>query len=111
MKFWLEKGVAGLRLNSVNLLIEADKDMYGGQYPDEPLTGKQGLTEDDYGYLEHMYTKDQDEVYDLVGQFRDVFDAIAIRDNMTRYFTKTSLYILFYSLCFWKYIFWPCVRQ
>ncbi|XP_059058094.1 maltase 2-like [Achroia grisella] len=84
IKFWLEKGVAGMRLTSVNHIFEADKDMYGGRYPDEPLTGKPGLGPDDYGYLDHIYTQDQEEVYDMVAQFRDVFDAITIRDNLTR---------------------------
>ncbi|XP_045510978.1 maltase 2-like [Colias croceus] len=84
MKYWLEKGVAGMRISSVNYLIETDKDLFGGRYPDEPLTGKPGVTLENYNYLDHIYTKDQEETYDLVGQFRDAFDSITIRDNMTR---------------------------
>ncbi|CAH0405094.1 unnamed protein product [Chilo suppressalis] len=84
IKFWLEKGIAGLIMNSVNHVFEVDKDNYGGHYPDEPITGKPGLSPDDYGYLEHVYTKDQEETYELVSQLREVFDAISIRDNMTR---------------------------
>lgn len=84
MKFWLEKGVAGLRINSINYLMEIDKDSFGGHYPDEPRTGKPKLGPDDYNYLEHVYTKDQEETFDIVSQFRDVFDAISIRDNITR---------------------------
>lgn len=84
IKFWLEKGVAGMRINSVNHFFEIDKDIYGGRYPDEPMTGKPGLGPDDYGYLEHIYTKDQDETYEMVSQIRDVFDAITLRNNVTR---------------------------
>ncbi|PZC75320.1 maltase 2 isoform X1 [Helicoverpa armigera] len=84
IKFWLEKGVAGMRINSINHLFEVDKDVFGGRYPNEPLTGKPGLGPEDYGYLDHVYTKDQDETYDMVSQLRDVFDAISIRDNVTR---------------------------
>lgn len=84
MKYWLEKGVAGMRINAVNHIFEADKDLYGGRYPDEPITGKPGLGPDDYNYLNHIYTKDQDETYELSSQFRDVFDAITLRDNLTR---------------------------
>ncbi|XP_013201277.2 maltase A1 [Amyelois transitella] len=84
IKFWLEKGVAGMRLTSVNYLFEVDKELYGGRYPDEPLTGKPGLGPNDYGYLEHVYTKDLEENYEIVSQFREVFDSISLRDNMTR---------------------------
>ncbi|CAK1544243.1 unnamed protein product [Leptosia nina] len=84
MKYWLEKGVAGIRLSSVNYLVETDKDLYGGRYPDEPMTGKPGVYADDYNYLEHIYTKDQGENYDLISQFREALDAITIRDNVTR---------------------------
>ncbi|XP_012549946.4 maltase 2 [Bombyx mori] len=84
IKFWLEKGVAGLKIPSINYLFEVDKDLYGGRYPDEPITGRPGLGPDDYVYLEHVYTKDQEETYDMVSQLRDVFDGITIRDNLTR---------------------------
>ncbi|XP_053600394.1 maltase 2-like isoform X2 [Plodia interpunctella] len=84
IKFWLEKGVAGMRMTSVNFLYEADKEMYGGRYPDEPLTGKPGLGPSDYNYLEHVYTKDLEEGYDIISQFREVFDSISLRDNLTR---------------------------
>ncbi|RVE48518.1 hypothetical protein evm_006829 [Chilo suppressalis] len=74
IKFWLEKGIAGLIMNSVNHVFEVDKDNYGGHYPDEPITGKPGLSPDDYGYLEHVYTKDQEETYELVSQLRETGD-------------------------------------
>lgn len=84
IKYWLEKGVAGMRLDSINYLLETDKDSFGGHYPDEPTSGKPGLHPDDYNYLYHVYTKDQEEIYDIVAQFREVFDAISLRDNFTR---------------------------
>lgn len=84
LKYWLEKGVAGLRINGVNYIFEIDKDLYGGRYLDEPKTGKPGFGPDDYDYLDHTYTKDQEETYELISQFRDVFDAISVRDNLTR---------------------------
>lgn len=75
-----------MMITSANHLIETDRDLYGGRYPDEPGTGKPGLTPEDYGYLDHIYTKDQEETYEMVSQLRDVFDAITLRDNLTRYF-------------------------
>lgn len=73
-------------MNSVNYIFEADRDMYGGHYPNEPPTGKPGVGPDEYNYLDHVYTKDQEDTYDIVSQFRDVFDSITLRDNLTRYF-------------------------
>ncbi|XP_047987115.1 maltase 2-like [Leguminivora glycinivorella] len=84
IKFWLEKGVAGMKMSAVNHLLEVDKDSFGGRFPDEPKTGKVGLDGDDYKYLNHIYTKDLKESYDMVSQFREVFDSITLRDNMTR---------------------------
>ncbi|CAG4997544.1 unnamed protein product [Parnassius apollo] len=84
IKYWLEKGIAGMRFGSINYLYETDKDVFGGHFPDEPLTGKSGLGPEDYDYLDHIYTKDQEETYDIVSQFREVFDSITLRDNFTR---------------------------
>lgn len=84
IKFWLEKDIAGLRMNAVNYLFETDKDNFGGRYPDEPMTGKPGLGPDDYAYLEHIYTRDIEDNYDMVSQWREIFDSISVRDNITR---------------------------
>ncbi|XP_068621313.1 maltase 2-like [Battus philenor] len=84
VKYWLEKGVAGMRFGSINYLFETDKDTFGGRFPDEPKSGKPGFNPDDYEYLFHVYTKDQEETFDIVTQFRDVFDAITLRNNFTR---------------------------
>lgn len=74
-----------MSLSSVNYIVETDKDAFGGRYPDEPWTGKPGVNRDDYDYLDHVYTKDLDDNYEVVSQFRDTFDFITVRDNMTRY--------------------------
>ncbi|XP_049886396.1 maltase A1-like [Pectinophora gossypiella] len=84
IKYWLEKGVVGMRMTSINFIFEVDKDNYGGRYPDEPRTGKPGVGPEDYTYLNHVYTKDLEDTYELVSQFREVFDSISVRDNLTR---------------------------
>lgn len=72
-------------ISSVNHFFEVDKDMFGGRFPDEPITGKPGVGSDDYEFLEHEYTKDQEEAFEMVSQFREVCDGITLRDNMTRF--------------------------
>lgn len=82
IRFWLDKGVAGFRVDAIPHLFEVDKEQYGGRYPDEPRTGNEDP--DDYEYLNHIYTKDQDETYDMVYQWREVFDEYKAKDGMTR---------------------------
>lgn len=39
LRFWLDLGVSGFRVDAVNRLYEVDPENYGGRYPDEPLSG------------------------------------------------------------------------
>ncbi|XP_075992681.1 maltase A1-like [Anticarsia gemmatalis] len=83
VRFWLEKGVAGFRVDAIAHLFEVDKALYGGKYPDEPKTGHTD-DPDNYDYLDHIYTKDHDETFDMVYQWREVFDEIGQKDGLTR---------------------------
>lgn len=67
LRFWLKKGAGGFRIDAVNYLFEVD------DFRDEPLTG---LTTDpySYAYTHHHFTKDLDETYDMVYQWRKVLD-------------------------------------
>ncbi|CAG9784092.1 unnamed protein product [Diatraea saccharalis] len=82
IRFWLDKGVAGFRVDAINHLFEVDKELFGGKYPDEPRTGDEDP--DSYGYVDHIYTRDQDETYDMVYQWRDVLDEYKASDGFTR---------------------------
>lgn len=84
MTFWLDKGVAGFRVDAIPHLYEVDKDAFGGTYPDEPRTGRHVDDPDNYDYLDHIYTRDQDETYDMVYQWREIFDEFSARDGLTR---------------------------
>lgn len=63
MRFWMDRGVAGFRIDAVPSLFEVDKGQ-DGRYPDEPLSG--GTDPDDWGYLRHIYTQDLPETIDMV---------------------------------------------
>lgn len=83
IRFWLDKGVAGFRVDAIAHLFEVDKELFGGKYPDEPLSGWTD-DPDNYDYLDHIYTKDHDLTYDMVYQWREIFDEFSVGDNLTK---------------------------
>ncbi|XP_032595167.1 maltase 2 isoform X2 [Drosophila grimshawi] len=65
--FWLNKGVAGFRIDAVNHLFENET------LPDEPLSG-QSTDPLSYDYTKHIYTKDLPEVLSMVQHWRKLLD-------------------------------------
>ncbi|XP_049886110.1 maltase 2-like [Pectinophora gossypiella] len=84
IRFWLNKGVAGYRVDAVNALFEVDKEKFGGKYPDEPPSGKVNVDPGSYDTLQHIYTKEQNETYYMVYDWRDVLDEFKAKDGMSR---------------------------
>lgn len=74
MKFWLNKGVDGFRVDAIPHLFEANPEDYGGVYPDEPLSGNMFLRPDQAGYTTQEYTRDLIELYDVVYEWRASVD-------------------------------------
>lgn len=72
LRFWLERGVAGYRIDAVPFMFEVLPDSTG-HYPDEPLSGGTNDTLD-YGYLNHIFTQSQDETFDMIYQWRELMD-------------------------------------
>ncbi|XP_055307115.1 probable maltase, partial [Sitodiplosis mosellana] len=72
LRFWLRKGVSGVRIDAVPFLFEA-KENSEGLYDDEGLTG---LTDDitNWSYVNHTFTFDVDETFDLIYQWRKLVD-------------------------------------
>lgn len=65
LRFWLNKGVDGFRFDAINHLFEApgfDNETVVGDNPD------------DYGYLDHIYTKDVEGVFGIVYDWRELLD-------------------------------------
>lgn len=84
LRFWLNKGASGFRMDAVNHIFEVDKADFGGQFPDEPLSGNPDQGPDDYGYLNHIYTINLNDTYNLIYDFREVFDEFLQQDGFTR---------------------------
>lgn len=72
MRFWMDKNVSGFRVDAIVTLFEVAPDAQGN-LPDEP---KSGACNDpnDHCYLNHIYTNDLDEDYDMVYQWREVLE-------------------------------------
>ena len=75
IKFWLGKGVDGFRVDAVPHLFE------DAEFRDEPLSSTPGATDQDYTYLNHIYTKDHQSTYELVKSWRKVLDDWAETNN------------------------------
>lgn len=72
LRFWLEKGINGFRIDAVPYLFEVGPDS-DGNYPDEPRTYK---CDDPLNqcYLDHKYTQMRPETINMVTQWRTVMD-------------------------------------
>ena len=68
MKFWLGKGIDGFRIDAMAHIYESDN------IPDEPLSNIAGATNKDYGYLNHIYTKNDPRTYELLATWRKLCD-------------------------------------
>ncbi|KAF5302839.1 hypothetical protein FQA39_LY02019 [Lamprigera yunnana] len=67
LRFWLDKGVDGFRMDAVPYLFEDEK------FEDEPLSNLT-TNPDDYEYLEHIYTKDLPGTFDMIYVWREYID-------------------------------------
>lgn len=69
MKFWLDRGVDGFRIDATPHLMEIGKDA-AGNYPNEPVNGTCD-NPNDHCYLDHIYTVNQDDSFKLLYEWRD----------------------------------------
>ena len=68
MRFWLDRGVAGFRLDAITTLFEDPK------LHDEPLTGK--LDASGFPESNHTLTSDLPEVHDVLRRLRKMTDSL-----------------------------------
>lgn len=66
LKFWLDKGVDGFRVDAAAHLFE-DKDLL-----DEPFNENATVGKDQYEYLNHIYTKSQPEIFGILGEWKEL---------------------------------------
>ncbi|KOX73204.1 Maltase 1 [Melipona quadrifasciata] len=66
--FWMNRGVNGFRIDAINFMFEDAK------FRDEPDSNRTDVPKDDYDSLDHIYTVDQNETYDVVRSWRKLMD-------------------------------------
>ncbi|VVC30056.1 Glycoside hydrolase superfamily,Glycosyl hydrolase, family 13, catalytic domain [Cinara cedri] len=80
LRFWLELGVDGYRVDAVPFLFEDSRFLDEPRKP-ERLASKEINT---YLQYDHPYTMDLNETYDMISQFRSVLDEYKQKDGKTR---------------------------
>ena len=73
LRFWLRLGVDGFRIDAIPYIFEIDKNSQG-VYDDEPKSGYCLDKPLDDCYLDHIHTKDLDETFDIVYEWRRVME-------------------------------------
>jgi len=75
MEFWLDKGVAGFRVDAVKCLYESETML------DEPVIGSRTYGSKIAPVLNHIYTSDQPEVIEILLEWRNFMDNYSKRKN------------------------------
>lgn len=85
LTYWLDFGVDGFRMDAIPSLfedLELRDEPSSGNYEESQVvtgwlwfTGAEGLDSDDPGSLNHIYTFNLDETYDMVYQWRELLDS------------------------------------
>ncbi|CAL7944760.1 unnamed protein product [Xylocopa violacea] len=91
VRFWLERGVDGVRVDSAIFLIEDTR------YLDEPVSG---LTNNSnlYAYLNHIYTTNQPKSLEILHGWREVMNEFEQpKFMMTEAYTNLSMNMKFYE--------------
>mmetsp|Transcript_23055 Transcript_23055/g.39167 ORF Transcript_23055/g.39167 Transcript_23055/m.39167 type:complete len:551 (-) Transcript_23055:1187-2839(-) len=73
-RFWLERGVDGFRLDTINFYF-ADKDLRSNPaLPREKRNSNIAPSVNPYNHQEHLYSKNQPENLDFLARFRGLLD-------------------------------------
>jgi len=101
LTYWLDFGVDGFRMDAIPSLfedLELRDEPSSGNYEESQVvtgwlwfTGAEGLDSDDPGNLNHIYTFNLDETYDMVYQWRELLDSYTTeKGGDTRWITPHS---------------------
>ena len=78
LNYWIEFGIDGIRIDALKHVYESES------LEDEPILNNNNPVFD-YSSLDHIYTADQVEVYDLIKEWRLLLDEFKQKDHYTRF--------------------------
>jgi alpha-glucosidase len=78
MRFWLEMGMDGFRVDAMPHLFEDE------ELRDEPAVNLTAVLQGDYRGLEHVHTHNLPEVLGVMAEFRSTLDAYSERTDKVR---------------------------
>lgn len=94
LKFWMNRGAEGFRIDAINHMYE------DARFRDEPRRNVPGLSDDDYESLDHIYTKNLPETYDVLKSWRQLLNnhskAADTKMILTEAYTSLDLTLKFY---------------
>lgn len=96
MKFWLDLGVDGFRLDAAPYYYENQ------QFLDEPLVGTT-YNPNAYNSTKKIYTRDQPESYELIQSWRDFLDVYSAKVNCPKILIVEAYASLDNTMKYYKY--------
>ena len=84
--FWMDRGVDGFRIDAINHMMEDSRML------DEPKNNVPNVGPDDYNSLLHIYTRDQNETYDVLRSWRKLLDDYEKKHKTVSKFLITEAY-------------------
>lgn len=93
LAFWIARGADGFRIDAIALLFEDER------LRDEPMIPNTGLPPTDQGNLDHIYTRDLPEVYEVLKSWRQFIDALGGGKKilLTEAYTSIPLSMKYYE--------------
>ncbi len=92
LRFWLERGVDGFRVDVIWHLIKDD------QFRDNPPNPSYRTGEQPYASLDPVYTTDRPEVHEVVGEMRRLVDAYADRALIGEIYLPLERLVTYYGV-------------
>lgn len=77
LNFWIQLGIDGIRVDALKHVYESEC------LDDEPIIDEHMAH--NYINLDHIYTMDQDEIYNLIKEWRLLLDDFKQNDHHTRF--------------------------
>lgn len=91
LNYWIGLGIDGIRIDALKHLYECENLF------DEPIIDSSKPV--DYSNMNHVYTVDQDEVYDIIKNWHQLLNEFKQKDGHSRYL---QLFNLFYENIFYE---------